>query len=203
MTQMPSPGPETGHAPGLRRTLVLVGIMGAGKSSVGQVLADRLGAPFTDSDHEIEAAAGMSVQEIFQHFGEPYFRAGETRVIDRLLTGTPRVLATGGGAFIQPPTRALIRAKGVSLWLRVSLDVVFERIKGKPGRPLLAGADPRGALGRLMALRDPIYAEADMVVDSLGGEGHQQAASRILAHLAARDATLPPEARLLKERPAE
>ncbi|WP_118132624.1 shikimate kinase [Oceanicella sp. SM1341] len=200
MTPTPPASPPPGVAPGLRRTLVLVGIMGAGKSSVGQVLAERLGVPFTDSDHEIEAAAGMSVQEIFQRFGEPYFRAGETRVVDRLLSGSPRILATGGGAFIQAPTRAVIREKGVSLWLRAGLDVVFERIKGKPGRPLLAGADPRGALARLMAVRDPIYAEADIVVDSLGGEGHQAAADRILAHLAARDATLAPVARLLKEK---
>lgn len=179
----------------LARTLVLVGIMGAGKTSVGQVLARRLGAEFTDSDHEIEVAAGMTVPEIFARFGEPYFRAGEARVIERLLAGTPRVLATGGGAFMQEGTRAVILARAVSVWLRVEPEVAFDRVKGKPGRPLLAGPDPRGALERLIALRYPVYALADVTVDSLAGERHEQAAERIVAAVRARDAAAAPERR--------
>ncbi|HEU0221036.1 MAG TPA: shikimate kinase [Paracoccaceae bacterium] len=181
--------------PRLARTVVLVGIMGAGKTSVGQVLARRLGVPFCDSDHEIEFAAGMSVQEIFARFGEEYFRAGERRVIARLLSGPPQVLATGGGAFIQEGTRRLIKAQGVSVWLRVALEVAFDRVKGKAGRPLLAGPDPRGTLARLIDTRYPIYAEADLIFDSTAGERHDLAAERMFAGLRAWDAGQPPEKR--------
>ena len=149
-----------------RRSVVLVGMMGAGKSSVGRRLAIRLGIPFVDADVEIEKAAGMTISEIFAAHGEPYFRAGETRVIARLLEGGPQVLATGGGAFMNTDTRAAIRAKGISVWLRATLDVLNRRIKRRGDRPLLKGVDPSETLRRLMEERDPVYAEADLTVES-------------------------------------
>jgi shikimate kinase len=149
-----------------RRSVVLVGMMGAGKSSIGRRLANRLGIPFVDADSEIEKAAGMSIAEIFSAHGEPYFRAGEARVIARLLDGGPQVLATGGGAFMNPETRAGIRAKGVSVWLRASLDVLSRRIKRRGDRPLLKTADPADTLRRLIDERYPVYAEADLTVES-------------------------------------
>jgi shikimate kinase len=149
-----------------RRSIVLVGIMGAGKSSVGRRLAGRLGVPFVDADIEIEKAAGMSISEIFAKHGEPYFRAGESRVIARLLDGGPQVLATGGGAFMNPQTRETVRAKGVSVWLRATLDVLSRRIRRRNDRPLLKGVDPMETLQRLMDERYPVYAEADLTVES-------------------------------------
>jgi shikimate kinase len=162
-----SPQPQASlSAPLGRRSVVLVGMMGAGKSSIGRRLAARLGVPFVDADTEIEKAAGMSIAEIFQAHGEPYFRAGETRVIARLLEGGPQVLATGGGAFMNTDTRAAIRTKGVSVWLRASLDVLARRIKRRGDRPLLKNADPVEALRRLIDERYPVYAEADLTVES-------------------------------------
>jgi len=149
-----------------RRSIVLVGIMGAGKSSVGRRLAARLGMPFIDADTEIEKAADMSIPEIFAKHGEPYFRAGETRVIARILDGGPQVLATGGGAFMNAETRAAIRTKGISVWLRAALEVLSKRVKRRNDRPLLKGADPVETLKRLMDERYPIYAEADLTVES-------------------------------------
>jgi shikimate kinase len=149
-----------------RRSVVLVGIMGAGKSSIGRRLAARLGIPFVDADTEIEKAAGMSIAEIFTAHGEPYFRAGETRVIARLLEGGPQVLATGGGAFMNPETRAAIRAKGLSVWLRATLEVLNRRIKRRGDRPLLKNSDPAETLRRLIEERYPVYAEADVTVES-------------------------------------
>ena len=148
----PQPQASLGAALG-RRSVVLVGMMGAGKSSVGRRLAARLGIPFVDADVEIEKAAGMTISEIFAAHGEPYFRAGETRVIARLLEGGPQVLATGGGAFMNADTRAAIRAKGISVWLRATLEVLNRRIKRRGDRPLLkarrsvgdAAAADRGA----------------------------------------------------------
>ncbi len=148
------------------RSLVLVGMMGAGKSSVGRRLAARLGVPFIDADAEIEKAAGMTITEIFAAHGEPYFRAGETRVIARLLESGPQVLATGGGAFMNAETRTAIRAKGISVWLRATLEVLSRRIKRRGDRPLLKGADPAETLRRLLEERDPVYAEADLIVES-------------------------------------
>jgi shikimate kinase len=145
---------------------VLVGMMGAGKSSIGRRLAARLGVPFIDADTEIEKAAGMSIAEIFQAHGEPYFRAGETRVIARLLESGPQVLATGGGAFMNADTRAAIRVKGISIWLRATLDVLTRRIKRRGDRPLLKTSDPVETLRRLIDERDPVYAEADLTVES-------------------------------------
>ena len=161
----PQPSALLGSALG-RRSIVLVGIMGAGKSSVGRRLAARLGVPFVDADTEIEKAAGMSIAEIFAEHGEPYFRAGESRVIARLLDGGPQVLATGGGAFMNPETRATVRAKGVSVWLRATLDVLSRRIRRRNDRPLLKGVDPMETLRRLMDERYPVYAEADLTVES-------------------------------------
>ena len=148
------------------RSLVLVGMMGAGKSSVGRRLAVRLGVPFIDADAEIEKAAGMTITEIFAAHGEPYFRAGETRVIARLLESGPQVLATGGGAFMNAETRSAIRAKGISVWLRATLEVLSRRIKRRGDRPLLKGADPAETLRRLLEERDPVYVEADLIVES-------------------------------------
>jgi shikimate kinase len=149
-----------------RRSLVLVGMMGAGKSSVGRRLAVRLGVPFVDADAEIEKAAGMTITEIFAAHGEPYFRAGETRVIARLLESGPQVLATGGGAFMNADTRDAIRGKGISVWLRATLDVLNRRIKRRGDRPLLKGTDPVETLRRLLEVRDPVYAEAVITVES-------------------------------------
>ena len=148
------------------RSVVLVGMMGAGKSSVGRRLASRMGVPFVDADVEIEKAAGMTISEIFANHGEPYFRAGETRVIARLLDGGPRVLATGGGAFMSADTRAAIRAKGISVWLRATVEVLSRRIKRRGDRPLLKGADLSETMRRLLEERDPVYAEADLTIES-------------------------------------
>ena len=149
-----------------RRSIVLVGMMGAGKSSIGRRLASRLDIPFVDADTEIEKAAGMSIADIFQAHGEPYFRAGETRVIARLLEGGPQVLATGGGAFMNADTRASVRAKGISVWLRATLDVLTKRIKRRTDRPLLKTTDPVETLRKLIDERYPLYAEADLTIES-------------------------------------
>jgi shikimate kinase len=148
------------------RSIVLVGMMGAGKSSVGRRLGTRLGVPFLDADIEIEKAAGMTIPEIFSARGEAYFRAGEARVIARLLDSGPQVLATGGGAFMDPATRAAIRQKGISVWLDAELDVLLRRVRRRTDRPLLQSAEPGETLRRLMEERSPIYAEADLIVES-------------------------------------
>jgi shikimate kinase len=147
-----------------RRSIVLVGMMGAGKSSIGRRLASRLGLPFVDADAEIELAAGMSIADIFAAHGEPYFRSGEARVIARLLDHGQQVLATGGGAFISPQTRANIRDKGISVWLKADLDVLIRRLRRRTDRPLLRTADPIAALTSLLAEREPVYCEADFTV---------------------------------------
>lgn len=155
--------------PEIRRTLVLVGLMGAGKSCIGRRLATRLGLPFVDADREIEDAAGCSISEIFQRHGEQAFRDGERRVILRLLEGPVCVLATGGGAFMDPRTREAVRAHGISIWLRADLDLLARRVLRRNDRPLLQVDDPRRKLEELMALRYPVYAEADITVDSQDG----------------------------------
>lgn len=149
-----------------RRSLVLVGMMGAGKSTVGRRLAGRLRLPFVDADNEIEAAAGMSIPDIFEIHGEPGFRDGEARVIARLLEGGPQVMATGGGAFIREETRARISDKAVSLWLKADADVILKRVKRRTDRPLLQAADPAAVIARLMAARHPVYEAAQIVVAS-------------------------------------
>jgi shikimate kinase len=150
-----------------RRSIVLVGMMGVGKSSIGRRLGARLGVPFVDADTEIEKAAGMSIADIFARHGEADFRSGEARVIARLLEGGPQVLATGGGAVMNADTRAAIKAKGVSIWLSADLDVLMRRInKRKNDRPMLMTADPAATLRQLLAEREPVYAQADITVQS-------------------------------------
>jgi shikimate kinase len=146
-----------------RRSVVLVGMMGSGKSSIGRRVALRLGVPFVDADAEIEKAAGMSISDIFAIRGEAEFRTGETRVIARLLEGGPQVLATGGGAFMNPDTRA---AKGISIWLKAEFDVLMKRIRRRQDRPLLRTEDPAATLRKLIEERDPIYALADLTIQS-------------------------------------
>ena len=149
------------------RSIVLVGMMGVGKSSIGRRLAARLAVPFVDADTEIEKAAGMSIADIFARHGEADFRSGEARVIARLLEGGPQVLATGGGAVMNADTRAAIKAKGVSIWLSAELDVLLRRInKRKNERPMLQTADPAATLRELLVVREPIYAQADLTVQS-------------------------------------
>jgi shikimate kinase len=150
-----------------RRSIVLVGMMGVGKSSIGRRLGVRLGVPFVDADSEIEKAAGMTIADIFARHGEAAFRSGEARVIARLLEGGPQVLATGGGAVMNADTRAAIKAKGVSIWLNADVDVLMRRIsKRKSERPMLATADPAATLRQLLAERSPVYAQADLTVPS-------------------------------------
>jgi shikimate kinase len=148
------------------RSIVLVGLMGAGKSTIGRRLAHRLGLPFRDADHEIEAAAGMTIPDIFAIYGEAYFRDGERRVIARLLQDGPMVLATGGGAFMSQETRAQVRERGLSIWLKADLDVLMRRVRKRSNRPLLQNPDPEGTMRKLMEARYPVYAEADMTVES-------------------------------------
>jgi shikimate kinase len=169
----------------LHRTVALVGMMGAGKTSVGRRLAARLGVPFKDADQEIEAAAGLTVAEIFARHGEPEFRAGERRVIARLLAEPPHVLATGGGAYIDPDTRAAMKAGAFTIWLRAPVDVLLGRVGKRPTRPLLNNADPRGTLERLLAQREPVYAEADYILDSVDGP-HAAAVDQVMGELQAR-----------------
>jgi shikimate kinase len=165
--------------------------MGAGKTSVGRRLANLLHASFTDSDHEIVAAAGMSIPEIFATLGEPAFRDGERRVIVRLLGERAGVLATGGGAFIEPRTRAEIKARATSVWLRADLDLLWDRVRDRPGRPLLQTANPRETLADLDRRRSPIYAEADIIVDSRRGASHEAMARTIIAAVQAHDLARP------------
>jgi shikimate kinase len=166
----------------LKRTVALVGMMGAGKSSVGRRLAAKLGVPFRDADSEIEAAAGCTVAEIFERFGEQDFRDGERRVIARLLGQPPHILATGGGAFIDPRTRADIKAQAVSIWLRASVELLVNRVQRRETRPLLKQGDPKEILTRLLTQREPIYAEADIQLDSEEGP-HATVVERIIAVL--------------------
>ena len=146
------------------KPLVLVGMMGAGKTTVGRRLAARLNRQFLDSDEEIEKAAQMSIPEIFEQRGEPEFRAGETRVIARVLKEHNVVLATGGGAFVNLETRALMKAEAVTVWLKAEVDILFERVSRRSNRPLLKTANPRATLEKLIEERYPIYAEADVIV---------------------------------------
>jgi shikimate kinase len=169
----------------LARPVVLVGLMGAGKTSVGTRLAHLLGARFVDSDDEIERAANLSVPEIFERYGEAHFRSGERRVLARLLSGPPAVIATGGGAFMDAETRGLVGARAVSVWLRAALDVLLQRTAGRTHRPLLNRGDPRAILCRLIEARYPVYAEADLTVDSLAEQSHDQMAGRIVEALQA------------------
>ena len=149
-----------------QRTIALVGLMGVGKSTIGRKLAQALELPFNDADQEIEKAAGRSISEIFAERGEAEFRAGERRVIARMLDAGPHVLATGGGAFMNAQTRDLIRQKAVSVWLKADLEVMVRRVSRKENRPLLVGRDAREVLSKLMDERYPVYAEADLMVET-------------------------------------
>ena len=160
------PAVAPGGRPRLQRTIALVGMMGVGKSTVGKKLAESLSATFVDSDEEIEKAASLSVQEIFERHGEPEFRRGERRVIERLLNGPPIVLATGGGAYMDADTRAMLKEKATTVWLRADIDLIWKRVNRRDTRPLLKRVNPKQVLAELLAVRSPVYAEADVVVDS-------------------------------------
>lgn len=161
------PSPEAAIVAALGgRSVVLVGMMGAGKSSIGRRLAARLAMPFVDADTEIELAAGMSIPEIFEAHGEPHFRDGEVRVIARLLGGAPIVLATGGGAVLREETRACIAERAISIWLKADADVILRRVKRRADRPLLHTPDPAATIGRLIAEREPVYQLADIAIAS-------------------------------------
>jgi len=169
-------GPEAVVTALGNRSIVLVGMMGAGKSSIGRRLAARLGIPFIDADAEIESAAGMTIPEIFDKHGEPYFRAGEARVIARLLDNGPQVLATGGGSLMDAQTRALIGEKGVSIWLKADIDVLLKRTKRRNDRPLAE------KIRDLLPIREPLYAQADIVVQSRD-EPHENIVDEIMTQL--------------------
>ena len=168
-----------------QRSIVLVGLMGAGKTTVGRRLAKRLGLPFADADAEIERAAGIGIAEIFERFGEPAFREGERRVIGRLIDRPQSVIATGGGAFVDAQTRALILDRCTAIWLDADLDTLTERVSRRDHRPLLNGRNPREVLAGLAAVRSPIYAQAHIAVRS-GGLPHDAVVERIVLALAAR-----------------
>jgi len=176
-----------------RRSIVLVGMMGVGKSSIGRRLGARLGVPFVDADAEIETAAGTTIADIFARHGEAAFRSGEARVIARLLESGPQVLATGGGAVMNADTCAAIKAKGVSIWLNADVDVLMRRIsKRKNDRPMLQTADPVATLHQLLAEREPLYAQADLIVQSREAP-HDAIVTEIVAALTGFFHALPPK----------
>ncbi|TVP73677.1 MAG: shikimate kinase [Rhodobacteraceae bacterium] len=170
----------------LRKTVVLVGMMGAGKTAVGKELARLLDVPFLDSDEEIVTASTMSIAEIFERFGESFFRAREAEVIARLLRGQPCVLSVGGGAFLNPDTRARISEEGVSLWLMADLDLLWARVRQKTTRPLLRTANPRQTLADLLEARSPAYAQADLTVETRPDYAISDTAKAAIAALSAR-----------------
>lgn len=166
------------------RTIALVGLMGAGKSTVGRRLAEALDRPFFDSDDEIEKAAGLSVSDIFALHGEAEFRRGEQRVLERLLDGPPHILATGGGAYLNADTRALMREKAITVWLNADLETLWKRVSKRTHRPLLKRANPKGVLTDLLEARRPIYEEADLIVPSVDGP-HNMTVDKIIEALKA------------------
>jgi shikimate kinase len=172
-----SSSPSAKHGP-----IVLVGMMGVGKSTVGRRLATRLGLAFVDADEEIEKAAGMTIAEMFDRYGEGHFRDGERRVIARLMDGAPKVIATGGGAFMQDDTRTLILAQAIAIWLDADIDILVDRVSRREGRPLLKDRDPRAVLMELSEQRNPIYALAPIHVKSVAAP-HETAVERILEAL--------------------
>lgn len=178
-TSLPSPGR-------LKKTIVMVGMMGAGKTAVGRALAARLQVPFLDSDHEIESAANMTIPEIFARDGEPFFRLKERQVIARLLTEECGVLSTGGGAFLAQENRETITRNGASIWLQADLGVLWNRVRHRDTRPLLKTADPRATLAELYEQRVPLYAKADLTVASDGQASIEEMVDRVLEALRSR-----------------
>jgi shikimate kinase len=172
------------YEPLRRRTIALVGLMGVGKSSVGRRLANTLCVPFHDADAEVERAAGRSISDIFAELGEAVFREGERRVIARLLDQPPHVLATGGGAFMNPETRGLIKASAVSVWLKTDLDILARRVARKNTRPLIADRDPMEVLAAQAEQRYPVYGQADVVVET-GDAPHHQTVEQVIRTLTA------------------
>ncbi len=170
------------EAPYANRTIALVGLMGAGKSTVGRRLAESLGREFYDNDVEIEKAAGLSVADIFAIHGEAEFRRGEQRVLERLLKEPPHVLATGGGAYLNPETRDLLREKAITVWLSADMETLWKRVSRRSHRPLLKAADPRGVLARLFKERAPVYSKADLTIESVDGP-HSRTVNAILKAL--------------------
>ena len=169
----------------LKKTVVLIGMMGAGKTAVGTALSRLLGVPFVDSDEEIERAASMSVAEIFARDGEDFFRARESEVLARLLSGPPCILSTGGGAFLAEANRRAIAERGVAVWLRADLDLLWNRVRHKTTRPLLRTPDPKGTLAALLAAREPVYAEAAITVEARPDYSIEQMAGKVIAALRA------------------
>ena len=163
--------------------IVLVGLMGAGKSSIGNRLSDFLNVGFIDADNEIEKAAGMTIVEIFEKFGEKYFRAGEKKVVSRLMLQKPQVLATGGGAFISKDLRELIKIHGFSIWLKADFETLWPRVTGKKNRPLLNQAEPEKALKNLITKRNPIYSKADITMESKTKVTHSKMVKKIVSEL--------------------
>ncbi|MEM7489975.1 MAG: shikimate kinase [Pseudomonadota bacterium] len=176
-------GDRTRSEPTLRRPVVLVGMMGCGKTAVGTALAAHLGVPFRDTDAALEEAARMTVPEIFARDGEAFFRARETEVLARLLAEGPGILSTGGGAFLRPENRALIRDWGVSVWLAAGLEILWSRVKGRTHRPLLMTDDPKGTLTRLLAEREPSYGRADLRVEADADTSVADMAARVAGAL--------------------
>lgn len=170
----------------LKKTVVMVGMMGAGKTAVGTAVARLLGVPFLDSDEEIVRAASRSIAEIFERDGEPFFRARETEVLGRLLRGDPCILSTGGGAFLSETNRKLIAEAGVSVWLRADLDLLWQRVRHKTTRPLLRTANPRETLRALLEAREPVYARADITVSSRPEASIAETAESVARSLALR-----------------
>lgn len=165
----------------LKKTIVLVGMMGAGKSAIGTAMARKLDVPYRDSDTEIEMAADRAIAEIFERDGEAFFRDREAEVIGRLLDGSPAILSTGGGAFLAERNRAAIHARGLSVWLKADLDLLWNRVRHKTTRPLLRTADPLARLAELCAAREPLYALADLTVEAHASYSIPQMAERVLA----------------------
>lgn len=182
LDSLPAPSPDLGPIPYPERTIALVGLMGVGKSTVGRRLAGRLGLPFHDGDEVIEQAAGMSVSDIFAQLGEAEFRAGEARVMRRLLEAPRMVLATGGGAILNTETRSLLKARATTVWLKADLTVVAARVQRRDTRPLLRGKDPLQALSAMAEVRYPVYATADVTVE-VGVGAHAQSVEAIIEGL--------------------
>lgn len=177
----------------LKKTVAMVGMMGAGKTAIGTALARRLEVPFLDSDTEIELAANQTIAEIFERDGEAFFRERESQVIARLLDGTPVILSTGGGAFQRAENRETISAHGVSVWLRADLELLWQRVKHKSTRPLLKSADPKATLAEIRARRDPVYALADLVVDADSAFSIDEMTNRVIEALLTRPDVLEKE----------